>query len=614
MAGKSPRRGNTSNSLRFRPQLEILENRDVPAISLGRSTLDLPGLTPGHITAAFARPNAQQLQTISPSIRAVGVRVYHPVRLVPSGARSTGFITLLSNKTLLGPTTIVLHPPKGVTLLNPTGKTGKGNLYIQVPRGLTANVPLRIRVVYSNTASLYRATFYRGYPVDVHTGPFDPRTEGTPTPEIAVKGGSGPTSIADGSKATSITDGTDFGSVGITAGVVDRIFTVANTGSASLGVKGVTITGTGAAQFSVTGTPAGSVSKGGTTTFKVSFDPSATGTSTATIHVANSDSDEADYDFLVTGTGTAPEIDIEGGSGPTSITDGSTATSTTDGTDFGSVGITTGVVERTFTIANTGSASLDVAGVTITGTGAAQFSVTGTPAGSVSSGGTTTFKVSFDPSATGTFTATIHVANSDSDEADYDFVVTGTGTDIVNYRAVIQVKSGGTSLGYVAPDPNYWTPLLTSDINGALIVDFSLSNGDTSATGLNLTQENDSRGQYFGPVVGRDSTSSNIAPGSFNYLYLDPITNPTPPNSPPQSGPSYFSTSSGLDKQNETAVWTVDVSAGTLAPVWTNTDGSNPTTQTFVQSNHLYAGGDPAAFQGRFPATVTTVTLTLILL
>ena len=32
----------------------------------------------------------------------------------------------------------------------------------------------------------------------------------------------------------------------------------------------------------------------------------------------------------------------------------------------------------------------------------------------------------------------------------------------------------------------------------------------------------------------------------------------------------------------------------------------------FVQSNHVYAGGDPVAFQSRFPAPVATVTLKFI--
>ena len=58
----------------------------------------------------------------------------------------------------------------------------------------------------------------------------------------------------------------------------------------------------------------------------------------------------------------------------------------------------------------------------------------------------------------------------------------------VTYSGVIQVLSDGTSLGYVGPDPNYWTPLLTPDINSALRISFSLPVGATSGSQLGLTQ------------------------------------------------------------------------------------------------------------------------------
>lgn len=102
------------------------------------------------------------------------------------------------------------------------------------------------------------------------------------------------------------------------------------------------------------------------------------------------------------------------------------------------------------------------------------------------------------------------------------------------------------------------------------------------------TCQNDSRGPLLGLVVGRDSTSSNIGVGNFkyhlrilphflfwrfvSYLYLDPTASPgspwelllialdiwftlvASPGSTPQSVPSYFATSSGLNKQAETSV------------------------------------------------------------
>jgi uncharacterized repeat protein (TIGR01451 family) len=189
---------------------------------------------------------------------------------------------------------------------------------------------------------------------------------------------------------------------------------------------------------------------------------------------------------------------------------------------------------------------------------------------------------------------------------------TGWAQPQTTYTAVISVYDGSTFLGYAAPDTNYWTPLLTSDKNSALVVGFTL-NG-TSGTQVNLTSQNDNRGAYFGPVQGRDSTSDDIGTGSYNYLYLDPISTTTAAGATPQSDASYFSTSSGLDKKAETAVWNVDTTALTLSLQWINTDSSTPSTVTFIQSNHLYAGGDASAFHSRFPAPVTSVTLHLEIL
>ena len=182
----------------------------------------------------------------------------------------------------------------------------------------------------------------------------------------------------------------------------------------------------------------------------------------------------------------------------------------------------------------------------------------------------------------------------------------------IDYRALITARSsGGATLGDLADDTAYHTPLLLPTSAGALIVDFTL-NG-TSGTQVNLTPENLAEGfPYFGPVEGRDNTSANIAPGSFHYLYLGGVSG-SAPGSTPLAG-NYFSTFSGLSKLSESAVWSIDVGALTIAPQWINTDGSLPTTFVFVQSNHVYAGGDPAAFLSRYPAPVTTVTLHLEIL
>jgi hypothetical protein len=58
----------------------------------------------------------------------------------------------------------------------------------------------------------------------------------------------------------------------------------------------------------------------------------------------------------------------------------------------------------------------------------------------------------------------------------------------VTYTGIIQVLSNGVVLGFVAPDPNYWTPLLVPDAASALQVQFTLPKRATSGSQLQLTQ------------------------------------------------------------------------------------------------------------------------------
>ena len=274
---------------------------------------------------------------------------------------------------------------------------------------------------------------------DADENPYDFSIQGTGTavPEMDVKGGSPLVSIPDGDTSPQVADDTDFGSVVVVGGTSTNTFTIENTGTADLNLTGapkVVVGGPDAGDFTVTAQPSTPVaSGGGTTTFQVQFDPSATGLRTATISIANDDADENPYDFAIQGTGTAaPEMDVKGGSPLVSIPDGDTTPQVADDTDFGSVVVVGGTNTNTFTIENTGFAALNLTGapkVVVGGTHAADFTVTAQPSTPVASGGgTTTFQVQFDPSATGLRTATISIANDDADENPYDFTIQGTGT------------------------------------------------------------------------------------------------------------------------------------------------------------------------------------------
>jgi autotransporter-associated beta strand protein len=129
--------------------------------------------------------------------------------------------------------------------------------------------------------------------LNVTTGP------GGGAPEIAI--GQGGDITNGGTKG--------FGTV-TTGSNTSLIFTITNSGTAALNLNGsplVNVTGTNAADFTVTALPTTPVtSGGGTTTFTVQFAPGASGARNAVLTIANDDSDESTFTIIVSGTGQTP--------------------------------------------------------------------------------------------------------------------------------------------------------------------------------------------------------------------------------------------------------------------------------------------------------------------
>jgi len=306
-------------------------------------------------------------------------------------------------------------------------------------------------------------------------------------PEINVKGNS--VSIVSGDVTPSITDHTDFGGVDVTTGIIVRTFTVENTGTGSLTLSGtplVNITGTTASDFTLTVVPTSPVVAIGSTTFQITFDPSAAGTRTATLSIANNDTDENPYTFAIQGGGIIlmPEINVKGNS--VSIVSRDVTPSITDHTDFGIVNVTDSTIVRTFTIENTGAGALTLLGtplVNITGTNASDFTLTVVPTSPVAVAGSTTFQITFDPSAAGTRTATLSIANNDADENPYTFAIQGSG---IVLAPEINVKGNNVSIisGDVTPSVTDHTDFGDAYITlGTSVRTFTIENlGNSSLT------------------------------------------------------------------------------------------------------------------------------------
>ena len=124
-----------------------------------------------------------------------------------------------------------------------------------------------------------------------------------PTPEINVKGNG--VNIVDGDASPSTTDDTDFGAVSVGSSL-NKTFTIENTGSATLTVSNITLTGTNSGEYSLVTPPTFplAIAGGSTQTITVKFTPTVTTVRTATLNIFSDDSDEGTYDFALQG-GTA---------------------------------------------------------------------------------------------------------------------------------------------------------------------------------------------------------------------------------------------------------------------------------------------------------------------
>lgn len=248
----------------------------------------------------------------------------------------------------------------------------------------------------------------------------------TSNPEVNIQGNA--VNIPLGNTAISAGNNTDFGTVN-TGVAVNKSFVIQNTGTGPLVISSMFISGTNAGDFTFVNAPAYplTIAAGASQNFTVSFNPALVGTRNATVSVNNNDFNENLYDFGIQGIGAAPEINLQGNSA--NIASGSNAPNVSNDTDFGSI-IYNNTVTKSFLIQNTGTGTLTVSGIAMSGANASEFTLVNAPAFpfNLSGSASQSFTVQFLPTSVGTSSATISIANTDSDESNYTYVVSGKGT------------------------------------------------------------------------------------------------------------------------------------------------------------------------------------------
>ncbi len=207
-------------------------------------------------------------------------------------------------------------------------------------------------------------------------------------------------------------------------------FSIKNNGSADLlltAPSDLVVAGANPSDFVIRKAPTYSTTIGafGASNFVVVFKPTAGGARSASITIKSNDADEATYVFYLNGTAKSSALTVKQGA---TIYNAASAAY-----DFGTSLLNTATTPVTFTITSTGDDTLRLSGnpvVSITGTDAADFSVTQPVVTKLhpSTGTvlTTTFTVTFKPTASGAKNAIINIGNNSSVNP-YTFKVTGSG-------------------------------------------------------------------------------------------------------------------------------------------------------------------------------------------
>jgi hypothetical protein len=233
----------------------------------------------------------------------------------------------------------------------------------------------------------------------------------------------------------------------------DRDFKIINLGNQALTVS---LSTTNPA-YSVVTAPPSSIARGGEATFRLRLLSAATGTITGQLRITNNDPNDNPYNVNLTASVSAaptPQIQVtDNGNGGATVIKGSTV----------NLGTTTPntVVTRTFTVRNTGNASLSITNPStfLSGTG---FSISSFPSSSVGSGGgTTTFTVRFQAATSTSYVGTVSLSNNDLDDNPFFFnlaITVGSAPvpriRVVNNTTGQTIVPGSTTISFGSPAPN----------------------------------------------------------------------------------------------------------------------------------------------------------------
>jgi hypothetical protein len=222
-----------------------------------------------------------------------------------------------------------------------------------------------------------------------------------------------------------------FGSTNVGASSASQKITVSNPGSAPTTISSIAVSPTG--DFTQTNTCTSPLAAGSTCAITVVFTPSAPGARSASIVVTD-------------GAAGSPQSIALAGTGVGVATATLSATTLT----FGSQAVGVAGTPQTVKVTNTGSASLVVGSLKVSGTNAGDFKATSTACpGTLAVSASCTISVTFTPGAAGARSATLTVTDNSGNVSGSTQTVALSGTGAGNPKVTI-TPSTGFAFGSVA--------------------------------------------------------------------------------------------------------------------------------------------------------------------
>ncbi len=316
-----------------------------------------------------------------------------------------------------------------------------------------------------------------------------------------------------------------------------KTFTILNSGTATLNLGTIGLSGAGSTQFvlNTTGTST-TLAPGATTTFTVNFlfFQTEAGTFTVPLTIASDDPDENPFTLNVSGTVAPPMLEVRNAAGFVA------ASGFTFDTGSQVVGTTSGL--KFISVRNKGDLPLTISGALVSGdTG----DFTAAPPSSIPAGEFTGFVVRFSPTAAGTRTATLRLTSNDPTANPFDVVLTGTGlgSEIDLSEGGVPIADGGaTSFGAV-------------NVGSTSTKTFTITNTGTDTLTLGAVTKDGSGASAF--TVNTTGMAASLAPSATTTLSV---------TFTPTSGSSYAAAIHLTNNDSNENPYDINLSGSGIAP------------------------------------------------